>query len=208
MHHVRNVVLLVVACAAAACLVVPAATAQMEAVEYRASQNGPHCQPVGYEDHVVTGGCEIKGEVEGADFTIHTFLGELTYNCYVELTINIDENGHGYMTDVEFANGEDDCSGFSAEEETGGVTPWEFRVSESESEPTGRLPASVDVHLVVPLVGMQSGTLEGGTFSETNCCMMFDESPVMGTMLEVSGHVFFLNEDENGATPSTVAHVD
>lgn len=92
----RKLVLLAVTAVAALAFAAPANATHVE-VEDRASSN--MCSDTG------AGHCTIHIVSTGADLIVHTFLGEISYDCNVEIDANVESNGVGTTTGVDIRDG-------------------------------------------------------------------------------------------------------
>lgn len=140
-----------------------------------------HCGAVTVTNHVVAGGCETKGTGDPTKFklTRHVFGIESTIaqGCDSHMELNLDEDGNGYISKVEFA-GAGVCATLAAETEAGGaMKPWLVLVTENAT--TGVLETTVDFDFKVgmsPVNGV--ATLDLGP---DVCCLKGFNARIVGS---------------------------
>lgn len=106
MRNLRKLLLLAVMACAAMAFAAPSAFATFP-VEVT-DADGIHCGPVSVVDHSVSGGCEVHVVSDGNISLIshRAGMGEVIVNdCLNEYTLNIDENGEGWIHAISLTGG-------------------------------------------------------------------------------------------------------
>jgi hypothetical protein len=131
------------------------------------------------ETEVVTGGCEIHVVSDGTiSYRRHVFGVEtLVAACNEEFQVNLDEDGRGYMSQVEWT-GSSPCGEFEMED----GEPWELEIEEEAAAARYYWHGPIAWRYVPPF-----STHGPDWWTWVNATVSADDDTTQGTNVEITG---------------------